>query len=48
MLAITSHWTEHDYTAKTSLLAIREIISSHDGENIGQAVYSTIKEFNIC
>jgi hypothetical protein len=48
MLAITGHWIEHDYTAKTVLLAIREITGTHDSENIGQAVYDTIKEFGIC
>ena len=48
MLAITGHWTEHDYTAKTSLLAIHKITDTHDGENIEQAVYDTMKEFGIC
>ena len=48
MLAITSHWTGHDYTVKTSLLVIREINGAHAGENIGQAVYDTMKEFGIC
>jgi hypothetical protein len=48
MLAITGHWTGHDYTAKTSLLAIREISGTHSGEDIGRAVYDTMKEFGIC
>jgi hypothetical protein len=47
-LAITGHWTGHDYTAKTLLLAIRDITDVHDGKNIGQAVYNTMKEFSIC
>ena len=48
MLAITGHWTGHDYTAKTSLLAIREISGAHAGENIGHTVYEMMKEFGIC
>jgi hypothetical protein len=47
MIAIVAHWTSEDYEVKTALLAIREVHGGHTGENIANAVYPVLKEYNI-
>jgi len=46
MLAVTAHWTDENYNARSILLAIREIKGEHTGENISVAVYAVVKEFD--
>ena len=47
MIAITAHWTSSNYTVETILLAIREVLGGHTGENISNTVYQVAQEYNI-
>jgi hypothetical protein len=45
MLAITGHWTDANFEAKSALLAIREVLGVHSGVNIANVVYEVAQEF---
>ena len=47
-MAITAHWTTPEYTAKSTLLAIREVPGEHTGENLSiVTVLEVAREYNI-
>jgi hypothetical protein len=47
LLAITGHWTSHNYQLVSTLLAIRELEEKHTGQNISAIIYEVAKKFGI-
>ena len=46
-MAITAHWTTLEYTAKSTLLVIREVPGEHTSENLSITVLEVGREYNI-
>lgn len=44
---IVAHFFGGDYKLKTILLSLREVLGEHSGENIGQTVVDTIRDYGI-
>src|SRR5947207_7405990 len=45
MITITTHWTNDEYKVQLTLIAIQELNSDHDGENISEIIHLVAKEF---
>ncbi|XP_078448328.1 putative transcriptional regulator tpeD isoform X2 [Wolffia australiana] len=45
LLGITVHWVDETWTYRERVLAIREIVGKHDGENMASIVLQALDEF---
>lgn len=47
-LTMTAHWINSDFKLFEQVIAFREIIGNHSGENTGQLLVELLNDYNIC